>query len=106
MSVVIDKERLVQAIRDALPKLTVSRRVVKTDGSGVYSEPLGNQIACISPSPDIVCFQHTDGSRYIVRTYYASTDVDQNELRDDTIVHTHRLKVAPGADVIIVEVSV
>jgi len=105
MSIVIDKEKLVQAIRDVLPKLTINRRIVKTNADGMYSEPFAGQLSCISLDPSVICVQYTDGSNYYVRTYYASTDIDQNMVVDDTIVHIHRLKVASNINVVIVEVS-
>jgi hypothetical protein len=111
VSIVIDKKKLVQvladALRDIIPKISVkiTTRTVRTDESGVYSESLGNQISCMSTDPSIICVQSTDGANYYVRTYYAQTDIDENAIQDNTIVHTHRLKIAPNADVIIVEVT-
>lgn len=111
MSIVIDKKKLVQvlveALRDIIPKVAVkvATRVVRTDENGVYSEPLANQISCMSTDPAVLCFQQTDGENYYVRTYYARTDIDENVIEGDTIVHTHRLKIAPNCDVIIVEVT-
>jgi len=108
VSIVIDREKLAQvivdAIRELLPRVVVTTRVVRTDESGVYSEPLGNQISCMSTDPSVICVQSTDGVNYYVRTYYARTDVDENVIEDSTIVHTHRLKIAPNTEVIIVEV--
>ena len=106
MSIVIDKAKLVEAIRDVLPKLTINKRTVMTDDSGSYSEPLANQLACISPDPNVICVQYTDGVNYYVKTYYVSTGVDQNTLVGDTIVHTHSLKLAPNTSVVILEVLV
>jgi hypothetical protein len=111
VSIVIDKKKLVQvlveALRDVIPKVAVkiTTRKVRTDESGVYSEPLANQISCMSADPAILCFQSTDGENYYVKTYYAQTDIDENTIQDDTIVHTHRLKIAPNCEVIIVEVT-
>jgi hypothetical protein len=111
VSIVIDKKKLIQvlveALRDVIPKMAVkiTTRVVRTDESGVYSEPLGNQISCMSTDPSVICVQSTDGVNYYVRTYYARTDIDENIVQDDTIVHTHRLKIAPNSEVIIVEVT-
>lgn len=110
MSIVIDKEKLVRvlvdALRDVIPRisLSINYRVVRTDESGVYSEQLKNQISCMSTSPDVICVQQTDGANYYVKTYYVQTDIDENTIQDSTIVHTHRLKVAPNAEVVIVEV--
>jgi hypothetical protein len=114
MSIVIDKSKLIQAISDALrdavremmPRLAISMRTVTTDSSGVYSEPLGAQIACMSLDPNVMCVQYTDGERYYVQTYYTSTDVDRNEIVDNVIIHTHSLKVAPNARVVILEAVV
>jgi inosine-uridine nucleoside N-ribohydrolase len=114
MSIVIDKVKLIQAISDVLrdavrevmPRLAISMRNVTTDSSGVYSEPLGSQIACISHDPNVICVQYTDGKLYYVRTFYVTTDTDRNEIVGDTIVHTHSLKVAPNAHVTILEVVV
>jgi len=103
MSIVIDKEKLVQAIRDVIPKVTVTRRVVQTDSNGSYSEKLAGQLGCISLDPNVICVQYTDGQNYYVRTYYTSTDVDNNMIVGDTIVHTHALKVAPNVTVVIIE---
>ena len=109
VSIVIDREKLVRivvdAIRELLPRVVVTTRVVRTDESGVYSEPLQNQISCVSSVPNIICTQHTDGESYYVRTYYVQTDADENTIQDDTIVHTHKLKIAPNTEVIIVEVA-
>ena len=111
MSIVIDKKKLVQvlveALRDVIPKVAVkiATRVVRTDENGVYSEPLANQISCMSTSPDVICIQSTDGVNYYVRTYYVRTDIDENVVEGDTIVHTHTLKIAPNTDVVIVEVT-
>lgn len=109
MSIVIDKEKLarvvVDAIRELLPRVTLTTRVVRTDESGVYSEPLAGQVSCMSTNPSVICVQSTDGVNYYVRTYYVQTDVDENVVEDDTIVHAHRLKIAPNSEVIIVEVT-
>ena len=110
MFVVISRAKLIEAIREAiggeLPKLTINKRAVKTDDSGSYSEPLASQLTCISPDPNVICVQYTDGVNYYVKTYYVSTGVDQNMLVGDTIVHTHSLKPAPNMNVVILEVSV
>jgi hypothetical protein len=114
MSIVIDKAKLIQAIKDAvreavreiMPRLAINMRTVTTDSNGVYSEPLGGQIACISLDPQVICVQYTDGQRYYVRTYYVLTDVDNNMIVDDTIVHIHTLRIAPNVSVVIVEVGV
>jgi len=111
VSIVIDKKKLIQvlidALRDVIPRISVkiTARTVRTNESGVYSEQLSNQISCMSTDPSIICVQFTDGVNYYVKTYYAETDIDENTIQDDTIVHTHRLKIAPNADVIIVEVT-
>jgi hypothetical protein len=109
VSIVIDKEKLARvvldAIRELLPRVALVTRVVRTNESGVYSEPLAGQVSCMSTSPNVICVQQTDGVNYYVRTYYVQTDVDENVVEGDTIVHTHRLKIAPNSEVIIVEVA-
>jgi hypothetical protein len=111
VSIVIDKKKLVQilveALRDVIPKMAVkiTTRTVRTNDDGVYSEPLANQISCMSTDQSVICVQFTDGVNYYVKTYYVQTDIDENTIQDDTIMHTHRLKIAPNCDVIIVEVT-
>jgi hypothetical protein len=101
MSIRIDKQKLAEALKDVLPKLTVSTRLIETNDQGEYCEEFATQLSCVSIDPNVLCVASIINNFFCVYTYSAETTTETYYTHDSIIEHTHSLRRVKARAVIV-----
>jgi hypothetical protein len=82
----------VVALKDVLPKLTVSTRTIETNDQGEYCEELATQLSCVSTDPNVLCVASIINNSFCVYTYSTETSTETYYVHDNIVEHIHSLR--------------